>query len=112
MRSVAMLLISILIMTGLSAQAKSEFTLCNHTALWLDANLIYGARDDYRSVGTPQFLLRGECKTLIRGPLPLSSEYYVAAYPASGVYEQAFDWRMPTDYSLCNVEGRKIFFKK
>lgn len=111
MRSVATLLISILIVTGSGDEAKSEFSLCNHTALWLDANLTFGARDDYRSVGAARLLLPGECKTLIRGPLRLSSAYYVAASPASGVYDQSFDWRMPTDYSLCNVNGRKLFFK-
>jgi uncharacterized membrane protein len=111
MRPVATLIASILMVIGLSDEARSDFNLCNHTPLWLDANLTYGVRDDYRSIGAPRLLLPGECKTLIRGPVRLSSEYYVAAHPASGVYEQAFDWRMPTDYSLCNVDGRKIFFK-
>ena len=72
MRPVATLRVSILMVIGLSGEAKSDFNLCNHTPLWLDANLTYGARDDYRSVGAARLLLPGECKTLIRGPLRLS----------------------------------------
>jgi uncharacterized membrane protein len=110
-RAVATMMISTMIMLGLSNEARSDFTLCNHTALWLDANLAYGVADDYTSVGAAGLLLPGECKTLIRGPATSSVEYYVAAYPASGVYEQAFDWRMPTDHGLCKVDGEKIFFR-
>jgi Putative peptidoglycan binding domain len=54
----------------------------------------------------------GHCKTLLHGPTNLSVEYYVAAYPASGVYEQEFDWPMPTSHGLCIADGHQIFFKK
>jgi uncharacterized membrane protein len=110
-RAVATLVISTMIMLGLSNEARSDFTLCNHLALWLDANLTYGVADDYTSVGAAGLLLPGECKVLIRGPATSSAEYYVAAYPASGVYEQTFDWRMPTDHGLCDIDGEKIFFR-
>jgi hypothetical protein len=112
MRLVAALIASTLTAIGLTDEAKSDLNLCNHTPWWLDANLTYGVPNDYRSVGAPRLLLPGRCKALLQGSIDLSVEYYVAAYPASGVYEQEFDWPMPTSHGLCNADGQQIFFKK
>jgi hypothetical protein len=112
MRLVAALIASTLTAIGLTDEAKSDLNLCNHTPWWLDVNLTYGVPSGYGSVGATRLLLPGHCKTLLDGPIDLSVEYYVAAYPASGVYEQDFDWPMPTTHGLCNADGQQIFFKK
>lgn len=45
-------------------EAKSDFNLCNHTAVWLDVNLTYGSANDY---GERIFAL--EHKTLSLSPI-------------------------------------------
>jgi hypothetical protein len=55
MRPLAMLIASTLMILGLSDEAKSDFNFCNHTALWLDANLTYGVPNDYSSTGAACF---------------------------------------------------------
>jgi Putative peptidoglycan binding domain/Protein of unknown function (DUF1036) len=112
MRLVAALIASTLAVMGLTDEAKSDLNLCNNTPWWLDVSLTYGVPNGYSSVGAPRLLLPGHCKTLLHGPTKLSVEYYVAAYPASGVYEQDFDWLVPASHGLCNADGQRIFFKK
>jgi uncharacterized membrane protein len=100
-----------LVLIGSTDEVRADFDLCNRTAWWLDANLTYGVQGRYTSVGGPRLLLPGACKTLIEGPVDLALAYYVTAFTASGGYEQAPDWHLPTDHGLCNVDGRGIFFE-
>jgi uncharacterized membrane protein len=111
MRSLSRLVAGILLLIGLTDEARSDFDLCNRTSWWLDANLTYGVEGRYTSIGGPRLLLPGECRTLIDGPIDLDMAYYLTAFTASGAYEQAPDWHLPTDHGLCNVDGRGIFFE-
>jgi uncharacterized membrane protein len=111
MRSLRGLVGGLLMLVGVTGEVRADFDLCNRTAWWLDANLTYGVQGRYTSVGGPRLLLPGECKTLIEGPVDPVLAYYVTAFTASGAYEQAPDWHLPTDHGLCNVDGRGIFFE-